>query len=88
MEFWHMEAPYANLNRPLIHRTDGQMPWKDLGSCWNAMASLNQHFEPGVRRLHHKWWQKVQNQTVNNYVTDTVEKMSVFYKIDSISRTI
>lgn len=57
------------------HRTDGRMPWKDLGVQWNSMTALGQSFAPDVRSLHHKWWQKVKNQAVNDYVSGVVERM-------------
>lgn len=57
------------------HRIDGRMPWKDLGVHWNSITALGQSFAPDVRSLHHKWWHKVENQTINDYVSGAVEKM-------------
>ena len=58
-----------------VHRIDGQMPWRDVGVHWNSITALGQSFAPDVRSLHHKWWNEVRNQTVNDYVADAVERM-------------
>ncbi|KAL7933942.1 nucleotide-diphospho-sugar transferase [Trichoderma chlorosporum] len=73
-----MTYPEQNLLN-YAHRTDGRMPWKGLRSYWNAMTSLDQHFAPDVRSLHHKWWQTVENQTVNDYIAVVVENMIEFH---------
>ena len=58
-----------------VHRIDGRMPWKDVGVHWNSITALGQSFAPDVRSLHHKWWNTLANQTVNDYIAGAIERM-------------
>jgi alpha-N-acetylglucosamine transferase len=63
------------------HRTDGRMPWRNLGAYWNAMTSFNRPFLGDVRSLHHKWWDKLRDRTVNEFVSETMGKMIALHNM-------
>ena len=39
-----------------VHRPDGNMPWQQITSTWNANWATIKDYDNGVATLHTKWW--------------------------------
>jgi len=48
-------APDTNLLNH-IHRSDGNMPWKQLDPDWTVNSPTFSDYQHGIRSLHEKWW--------------------------------
>ncbi|KAH8693691.1 putative glycosyl transferase family 8 family [Talaromyces proteolyticus] len=70
-----VDYPEQNLLN-FAHRTDGQMPWQDLGTYWNAITQLNPSYDPNVRSLHHKWWIELADKYTSDLITDAIQRMN------------
>ncbi|CRG91421.1 hypothetical protein PISL3812_08469 [Talaromyces islandicus] len=72
---FNMDYPEQNLLN-FAHRTDGQMPWQDLGTYWNAITQLNPSYDSDVRSLHHKWWVELSVKSDEDFVQDAIQRMN------------
>lgn len=71
-----------NLNYPeqnvlnFAYRTDGQMPWQDLGTEWNDITQLNPSYDRNARSLHHKWWVKISDGSIDEFIHGAIQRMN------------
>lgn len=57
------------------HRTDGPMPWQDLGPGWNSKGASQSDYEKGLKSIHHKWWRPIPDQFVGERIAEAMEEM-------------
>lgn len=62
------------------HRTDGQMPWQDLGSWWNLKGADKSEYERGLKSIHHKWWRPIPDKFVGDSIADALEEMESYFR--------
>jgi alpha-N-acetylglucosamine transferase len=62
------------------HRTDGPMPWQDLGSWWNLKGASQSDYEKGLKSIHHKWWRPIPDKFVGDRIADALEEMESYFR--------
>ncbi|KAK5801104.1 hypothetical protein VI817_003316 [Penicillium citrinum] len=62
------------------HRTDGPMPWKDLGPGWNSKFAREGDYKNGIRSIHQKWWRKSYEQFLDDRVAEAMEEMEQYHR--------
>lgn len=60
------------------HRTDGPIPWKELGSGWNSKFARQGDYEKGLRSIHQKWWRKSPDQFLNDRVAEKMAELEEY----------
>lgn len=63
------------------HRTDGPMPWQDLGPGWNSKGASQSDYEKGLKSIHHKWWRPIPDQFVGERIAEAMEEMEEHLRI-------
>ncbi|KAJ5569540.1 glycosyl transferase family 8 family [Penicillium hispanicum] len=58
-----------------VHRTDGPMPWQDLGSGWNQKKPNRSDYEKGLKSVHHRWWRPLSDKSLQEQVQDVMKEM-------------
>lgn len=69
-----LNYPEQNLLN-FAYRTDGQMPWQDLGRKWNDLTQLNPWYERNASSLHHKWWVEVEDERIDHFIDGAVRRL-------------
>ncbi|KAJ5198027.1 nucleotide-diphospho-sugar transferase [Penicillium cinerascens] len=62
------------------HRTDGQMPWQDIGPWWNLKGADKSEYESGLKSIHHKWWRPIPDKFVGDRIADALEEMESYFR--------
>ncbi|KAJ5586989.1 nucleotide-diphospho-sugar transferase [Penicillium hispanicum] len=62
------------------HRTDGPMPWKDIGAGWNLKGANQAEYESGLKSIHHKWWRPIPDTFVSERIAEAVEEMEAHFR--------
>ncbi|KAJ5930539.1 nucleotide-diphospho-sugar transferase [Penicillium verhagenii] len=57
------------------HRTDGPMPWKELGHGWNSKFGRETDYNNGLRTIHQKWWRASYERFLDDRVTESLQEM-------------
>ena len=62
------------------HKTNGRMPWQDLGSWWNLKGADKSEYERGLKSIHHKWWRPISDEFVGDRIADALEEMENYFR--------
>ena len=60
------------------HRTDGRMPWQDLGPWWNLKGADKSDYEKGLKSIHQKWWHPLPDKFVADRIASALEEMESY----------
>lgn len=60
------------------HRTDGRMPWQDLGAGWNLKGAVKSDYEKGLKSIHQKWWRPLPDKFVGDRIASALEEMGSY----------
>lgn len=71
---FRLDYPEQNLLN-FAYRTDGQMPWQDLGTEWNDITQLKPSYDRNARSLHHKWWVKISDDSIGEFIDGALQRM-------------
>ncbi|KAJ5368917.1 nucleotide-diphospho-sugar transferase [Penicillium cataractarum] len=63
------------------HRTDGSMPWQDLGPGWNLKGGSRFDYEAGLMSIHHKWWRPIGDEFMAERIAEAMEEMRIHLRI-------
>lgn len=61
-----------------VHRTDGQMPWQDLGPRWHQKKADQSDVNKGLRSIRHKWWRPLQDQFLQSQMEEILNEMESY----------
>ncbi|KAH8689834.1 nucleotide-diphospho-sugar transferase [Talaromyces proteolyticus] len=61
------------------HRTDGRMPWRDLGPGWNQKGADKAAYDGGLRSIHHKWWRHLEDEFLTHYIANAMGDMDEYF---------
>lgn len=69
------------------HRTDGPMPWKDLGPGWNSKFARQSDYENGLKSVHMKWWRPSSERFLDDRVAEAMEEMEQYLRAGNETAT-